>query len=102
MRDRLMITMEKDTKRMDRSEIIAELEQVGGVNTRGNTIKCPYHDDHNPSGGIFQGDDGAWRFKCQTCGVHGDVFDLWKMRTRSHQSQQAFRQGKNNKKRTIA
>jgi len=63
-----------------RSELIAELE-AAGAQIRGNKILCPFHDDHNPSGGVWQGKDLVWRYKCQSCGTHGDVFDLKALRT---------------------
>ncbi len=54
------------------------LQDAGATEIRGNTLKCPFHDDNSPSGYIRQGDDGAWRFRCYTptCGVRGDVFDV--------------------------
>lgn len=70
-----MILLEKETLRQDRSEIVRELEAAGVV-FKGDACRCPFHDDKNPSAGIFQGDDGAWRFKCQTCGKGGDLFDI--------------------------
>jgi len=63
-----------------RSELIAELE-AAGAQIRGNKILCPFHDDHNPSGGVWQGKDLVWRYKFQSCGTHGDVFDLKALRT---------------------
>jgi hypothetical protein len=65
----------KDTLRQDKSALIALLEQVG-AKFRGNTCCCPFHGDTHPSAGIFKGDDGAWRFKCQSCGVFGDIYDI--------------------------
>lgn len=37
---------------------------------------CLWHDDHNPSLGIFTGSDGVQRVKCHACTFSGDVFDL--------------------------
>lgn len=67
-------------KQTSRSELIAELEAAGAV-VMGNKIKCPFHDDRNPSAGVFQGQDGIWRFKCHSCNVGGDVFDIQARRT---------------------
>lgn len=41
-------------------------------------FRCPFHEDGHASAGVFLGDDGCWRFKCQApaCGVGGDVFDI--------------------------
>ncbi len=66
-------------RRRDRNEIVRELEHAGAM-INGSKVKCPYHDDHSPSGGIFKGDDGAWRYKCQACDVGGDVYDLESIR----------------------
>jgi len=66
-----------DTIRHDRNALKHELE-AAGAKFKGSAILCPFHDDHHPSGGIYQGKDGAWRFKCQAndCGFCGDVFDV--------------------------
>ncbi len=61
--------------RTERGALVRELEQTGAKFT-GNKAICPFHQDHRPSAGIFQGQDEAWRFKCQACGVHGDIFDM--------------------------
>lgn len=61
-------------------ELLDELEQAGAV-FKGSAIGCPFHDDHNPSGGVFEGKDGIWRFKCHSCGAGGDVFDIESLRT---------------------
>lgn len=63
-----------------RENLIAELGAAGAVIV-GQKVKCPYHDDKNPSGSIFEGEDGAFRYKCFGCGTHGDVFDLRALRT---------------------
>lgn len=67
----------KDKLRADRGALEAALRQAGAV-FKGRSIHCPFHDDRHPSGGIYLGEDGAWRFKCQTstCGFNGDVFDV--------------------------
>jgi len=67
---------------MNRSReiLIAELE-LAGAQIRGNKILCPYHPDTNPSGSIFSGEDGIFRYKCFSCGAGGDVFDLRALRT---------------------
>jgi hypothetical protein len=71
-----MNTIALDNIRRDRTALIAELENAG-AKIRGNTVFCPFHQDHRASGGIYQGkDDGAWRYKCLACGAGGDVFDI--------------------------
>jgi hypothetical protein len=72
-----MNTTMQGIQRHDRSALEAELK-AAGAEIRGNAVKCPFHDDRHASGSIYQGDDGAWRFKCcaASCGVGGDLFDL--------------------------
>ena len=36
---------------------------------------CPFHDDKDPSFGVFVDQAGAERYKCFGCGATGDVFD---------------------------
>lgn len=63
--------------RENKDALIAELQAAGGI-VKGNVVKCPFHDDNSPSGGFYQGEDGAWRYKCQaeSCGFCGDLFDV--------------------------
>jgi len=61
--------------RHDRDALVQELER-SGAKIIGAKVLCPWHEDRNPSGSIFKGEDGAWRFKCFACQVSGDVFDL--------------------------
>lgn len=67
-------------RQLSRAELIGELEAAGAV-VSGNKIKCPFHDDRHPSAGVFQGDDGIWRFRCHSCGAKGDIFDVMALRT---------------------
>jgi len=69
------------TIRQNKGTLKQELEAAGAKFKTGGAVLCPYHEDHKPSGGIFQGQDGAWRFKCQSCGFGGDVFDCYSKRT---------------------
>jgi hypothetical protein len=72
-----MLTGDKDLLRRDRSALEAALRDAGAT-LHGRDVRCPFHQDASPSGSIYQGDDGAWRFKCHTaaCGFGGDVFDV--------------------------
>jgi 5S rRNA maturation endonuclease (ribonuclease M5)/KaiC/GvpD/RAD55 family RecA-like ATPase len=64
------------SENLSRDALVSELTSAGAV-FHGNTCRCPFHDDHRPSAGVFQSpNDGAWRFKCHTCDIHGDVFDI--------------------------
>jgi KaiC/GvpD/RAD55 family RecA-like ATPase len=64
-------------EKRDRGALEALLRDHGAV-FHGKECRCPFHDDKTPSAGIFQDNDGFWRFKCQTtsCGVTGDIFDI--------------------------
>jgi len=64
-------------ERMDRTALEGALREAGAT-VRGTSVRCPFHDDRHPSGAIFRGDDGAWRFKCHAseCGFAGDVYDV--------------------------
>ncbi len=66
----------QERQRQDRSALEAEIKAAGGE-IRGNTVRCPFHDDEHASGSIYE-KDGVWRYKCQvpTCGVGGDIFDI--------------------------
>jgi len=65
----------KDTLRGDRAALVTALQQAGVVRFTGDVCCCPFHEDSRPSAGIFKR-DGIWRFKCHSCGVAGDVFDI--------------------------
>lgn len=68
--------MAVNTERLNRQALVKELIQAGVKGFKGNVCACPFHDDTHPSAGIYPGDDGVWRFKCQACGEGGDVFDI--------------------------
>jgi hypothetical protein len=70
-----VITNDKNTLRQDRTALIQALEAAGAKIT-GNTVRCPFHDDHRPSAGVYRDNSGIWRYKCQSCGFGGDVFDV--------------------------
>ena len=63
--------------RHDEGALRQALLDAGAI-FKGKMIKCPFHDDQHPSSSMFCGEDGAWRFKCQTssCGFSGDIFDV--------------------------
>lgn len=67
-----------DTDRLSAEPLLAELRAAGALVKSPNSIRCPFHDDRTPSAGVYQGDDGVWRFKCQaaSCGIHGDLYDI--------------------------
>ncbi|MCZ7649286.1 MAG: AAA family ATPase [Planctomycetota bacterium] len=63
--------------RADRESLVRVLSDAGAA-FKGNVCGCPFHDDKHASAGIYQADDGGWRFKCQAagCGFGGDVLDV--------------------------
>ena len=61
--------------RRNREALALELQAMSVV-LKGNACRCPFHDDQHASAGIYADDSGVWRFKCQACGVGGDVFDV--------------------------
>lgn len=74
------MTDQMQTIRQNKSLLKQELE-AAGAQFKAGAVVCPFHADHTPSGGIYQAEDKAWRFKCQSCGVGGDAFDIRARRT---------------------
>lgn len=64
-----------EIKKRDRSALVLELEKAG-ASFKANSCNCPFHEDKRPSAGIYQDDGGYWHFKCQSCGVSGDAWDI--------------------------
>ncbi|MHC4397632.1 MAG: AAA family ATPase [Planctomycetota bacterium] len=64
-------------ERKSKDALISELK-TAGARVRGTVIKCPFHEDKTPSGGVYQDSNGVWRFKCHAagCGFCGDIFDV--------------------------
>jgi KaiC/GvpD/RAD55 family RecA-like ATPase len=60
--------------RQSRDAIIGLFGQHG-THFKGSVCRCPWHDDKHASAGVYC-DDGVWRFKCQVCGIGGDIFDM--------------------------
>ena len=60
----------------DREELVQVLENAG-AQIRGNNVQCPFHEDKNPSGSIYES-GGHWRYKCHSCNFLGDVMDVEK------------------------
>lgn len=65
-----------DTLRRDQRALLDELSFAGANVSRPNAIKCPFHEDRNPSAGVYQSQDGVWRYKCHGCGQGGDIYDI--------------------------
>lgn len=68
------MTQDQENLRRSRSALMAELE-FRGAKFKGRQCTCPFHDDKNPSAGVYE-EHGVWRFKCQACGQGGDIFDV--------------------------
>ena len=62
---------------MDKHSIVDYLEHIGAkIPSHGGgwrKMRCPFHDDSNASGAV---NFDANRFKCFSCGVSGDTYDL--------------------------
>jgi hypothetical protein len=97
-----MLTSDQSNLRADEQALRLELEGVG-VQFRGRACRCPFHDDRTPSAGIYL-DEGVWRFKCQGCGVGGDIFDIRAMnnKTTPEEELRAARQRTETPRRAIA
>ena len=59
----------------DRAALEAELERAGCVRGKGKVWKCGWHEDTHASAGVYE-KSGIWRYKCQVCGVGGDLIDI--------------------------
>jgi len=62
--------------RLDREELISRLKALGVEAVRWSNIRCPFHDDKNPSASVYQDKQGVWRFKCFVCDINLDCIDL--------------------------
>ena len=62
-------------EKMNRVSLDDALRSAGGT-IKGNAVVCPFHDDHKPSGSIYQKQDGSWSYYCHGCGWKGDVYDV--------------------------
>lgn len=71
-----VLSADKDVLRHDRGALLGALVEIGVDVSKPNSIRCPFHDDRNPSAGIYPESDGHWAFKCHGCDFQGDVFDV--------------------------
>jgi len=71
-----MTDQEIENFKADRDQLECALKQAG-TSIRGNTCKCPYHDDRHASAGIFQAKGSStWLFGCRACNISYDVFTV--------------------------
>ncbi len=64
-----------DALKQSEASLVDALQQAGAL-VRGRTVRCPFCNDHHPSGGIYQTDGGVYRYKCQKCGFSGSIVDV--------------------------
>jgi len=50
-------------------------EQTKKMVKTGPTL-CPFHNDTNPSAGVYRSSTGTWLFRCHSCGVRGSIIDM--------------------------
>ncbi len=61
--------------RLSRPELEKALIEAGAV-IKNRVVKCPFHDDQNPSGSLYQDQKQVWRFKCHGCEFNADIFEV--------------------------
>jgi hypothetical protein len=71
------MSIDLESYKRDRAALESVLREHGAV-FKGKECACPFHEDRNPSAGIFEDKNGNWQFKCQSarCGVSGDIFEI--------------------------
>ena len=57
--------------------VLAEALREAGADVNGRTVRCPFCDDHRPSGGIYQRQNGGFQYKCHKCGYDDSVIGVW-------------------------
>ena len=67
--------------KLDRSKVtdkdaLVEILELAGALVDGDQCTCPFHQDRNPSAGIFRDRDGHWRFRCFVCDITYDYYDI--------------------------
>lgn len=62
----------------NRVDVPSLMERVfGETETRGALMFCPFH-RHNRNTPSFHVQDEGARWRCYSCGLHGDVIDFWR------------------------
>jgi hypothetical protein len=64
-----------DELKADRVFLVQTLTDAGAV-VKGNTVRCPFCEDHRPSAGIYSANGSGFRYKCQSCGFGGSIVDV--------------------------
>jgi KaiC/GvpD/RAD55 family RecA-like ATPase len=47
-----------------------------GLQVRGKSVQCPWHEDQSPSASLVEGSAGVWRVYCHVCDKAGDIYDI--------------------------
>lgn len=68
------------------------MEQLGLGDRAKKKALCPWHDDKNPSFGIYQNGNGKWKFACHAGCGQGDEVDLIKKTLAIQDDGEAIRQ----------
>lgn len=63
-------------RRRSKDELLREVLAAGGRPAKRNTFHCFQHEDRTASSWIKQSKEGFWYFRCFTCDVWYDVWDL--------------------------
>ena len=68
----------KDMQRRSQFHLIDALKGTGVEIRNPKSFRCPFHDDTNASAGVYEDEEGVWRFKClaTSCGLNLDVYDV--------------------------
>jgi hypothetical protein len=73
-----------DDTRRDRHALLEALEAAGcEVRQDGRAIRCAFHEDKNPSAGVFEAQDrSAWLYRCHGsgCPASEGAWDIWRVR----------------------
>ncbi len=68
--------MKKNLEKIrDRDSLVEILEEIGAC-FDADQCTCPYHQDSNPSAGIFRDKEQHWRFRCFVCDLTLDYYDI--------------------------
>jgi len=55
---------------------LAKALEEAGATVKGRIVRCPFCDDHRPSGGIYDANGDGCRYKCHRCNFNGSVLDV--------------------------
>jgi hypothetical protein len=66
------------TNRAELYQAIGKIDLIEFLGLESDKFNCIFHDDHNPSAGIFIGNDGSYIYKChsESCGFVGGIIRI--------------------------